>query len=244
MQPSAADRVDNGGYRMRVRPQDLVSAHVRMKQTDMIVSGACYLGEEALALVKECRNRIEAYIRSHPLFGRSLEPVPEDVSAPEIVQRMIAAGQKANVGPMASVAGAVADHVGEGLLLFSRDILVENGGDVFVRSSVRREMLVLAESSDVSSVRVVIPPSPLPFGVCTSSGRIGPSFSFGDADAVTVRAGTACMADAAATAIGNCIRSATDIPCGIELARRIGVTGVLIIAHGQIGLWGDIEICS
>jgi hypothetical protein len=144
---------------------------------------------------------------------------------------------------MASVAGAVADHVGEGLLLFSRDILVENGGDVFVRSSVRREMLVLAEYSDVRSVRVAIPPLTQPFGVCTSSGRIGPSFSSGDADAVTVLAGTACMADAAATAIGNCIRSAADIPCGIELARRIGVTGVLIIAHGQIGLWGDIEIC-
>jgi ApbE superfamily uncharacterized protein (UPF0280 family) len=157
---------------------------------------------------------------------------------------MIHAGRKASVGPMAAVAGAVADHVGEGLLLFSRDIIIENGGDVFVRSSVRREMLIVSESSDVKSIRIALNPSTQPIGVCTSSGRLGPSFSFGDADAVTALAATACMADAAATAVGNCIRSAADIPHGIELAKAIGVKGVLIIAHGRLGVWGDIEICS
>lgn len=244
MRPSADDRVDTGAYRMMVRPKDLVSAHVRMKQTDMLVAGACYLGEEALSLLRECRRQIEGYIRSNPMFGRSLDPVSEDESAPEMVRRMIRAGRKANVGPMAAVAGAIADYVGGGLLVFSRDIIVENGGDVFVRSLMRREMLVLAESSGAQSIRIAIPPSIKPCGVCTSSGRLGPSLSFGDADAVTVLADSACLADAAATAIGNCVRSAADIPSGIALARAIGVNGVIIVAHGQIGAWGEIEICS
>lgn len=243
METSAASRVDSSLYRMMVRPKDLVSAIVRMKQTDMLVSGTCYLGEEALSLVKECRRQIESYIRSYPIFGRSLEPVPDDASAPEIVQCMIVSSRKSNVGPMAAVAGAVADYVGNGLMLFSRDIIVENGGDVFIQTSMRREIMILSESSSVGRVKIAIRPSAKSFGVCTSSGRLGHSLSFGRADAVTVIAATACMADAAATAIGNCIRSGADIAHGIELAQNIGVHGVLIIACDQLGLWGDIEIC-
>ncbi|MCL5024041.1 MAG: UPF0280 family protein [Nitrospirae bacterium] len=141
---------------------------------------------------------------------------------------------------MASVAGAIAEYVGSALLPYSRDVIVENGGDVYIRSEVPRKMLLLAESSDLGSLRVEIPPSLKPIGICTSSGTLGHSFSFGNADAVTVLDGSVSLADAAATAIANVIKKPGDISKGIKRAQEIGVDGVVILIGGNIGAWGNI----
>jgi len=165
-----------------------------------------------------------------------------DPFAPEIINRMIEAGSRANVGPMASVAGAIAEYVGLGLLPYSPEVIVENGGDVFIRSNVGREILLLAESSDFIAIRIAIPPSQNPVGVCTSSGKLGHSLSCGKADAVMVVGHSAAMADAAATGIANLIKKPSQIRKGLERGREIGMLGVLILIGKHMGAWGQIEL--
>jgi ApbE superfamily uncharacterized protein (UPF0280 family) len=229
-------------YRRLVRPRGLVSTRVRVRQTDMLVSGETDLGAMALELVRAHRADIEDYIQSRPEFVRALEPIAADPKAPAVVQSMLDASARAGVGPMATVAGAMSDHVGRGLLFASREVVVENGGDVFLHVAERREMLVLAENSPLLSLKLAVGPTTRPVGVCTSSGTHGHSLSFGRADAVTIFAETAAFADAAATAVGNLIRTAADVDAGIARARELGVSGVLILVADRVGAWGCIDI--
>jgi ApbE superfamily uncharacterized protein (UPF0280 family) len=241
---TTASSITSEGYRSLVKPKGLISAQVQIKQTDMLISASCDLRKEAYALITECRKELEHYIELNPLFEHSFVPCQRDESAPEIVKSMIDAASSAGVGPMAAVAGAISDYVGQGLMLFSRDIIVENGGDIFLHSSVRRKMLVLAESCIFKGLKIAIGPTQSPMGICTSSGKLGHSFSFGRADAVAILASTAALADAAATAVGNIIHCANDIGSGILKAQEIGVYGVLILAEDRIGAWGQVEIAG
>ena len=228
-------------YRGFAKSGDLVSSTVVVKQTNLLVSGFNDLGKEARRLVHKYRREIEDYIKKHPYFEKSLVPIQGDPSAPRIVKTMIEAAARTGVGPMASVAGAIAEYVGMCLLRSSRDVIVENGGDIFIRSAVGRQILLLAETSELSAIRIALPPSPEPVGLCTSSGTLGHSLSFGRADAVTVLWSSACRADAAATAIGNVVKGHGDIRKGIRRAQEIGVEGVVILAEGRIGAWGKIS---
>jgi len=237
-------RVTSDVYRRVVKAYDLITRKVLVNQTDLLVSGFKNLEEEAKSLVFKYRQQIEDYIERHPSFVRAFYPLKRDPFAPGIVNSMIEAGSRANVGPMASVAGAIAEYVGLGLLPYSRDVIVENGGDVFVCSRVRREMLLLAESSDFTAMKIAIQPSPKPVGVCTSSGKLGHSLSYGRADAVMVVGPTASIADAAATGIANLIRSPSDIKKGLDRAQEIGVLGTLILIEDQMGAWGNIEFLN
>jgi ApbE superfamily uncharacterized protein (UPF0280 family) len=231
-------------YRGLVKAGDLVTSRILVKQTDLLVSGFKDLKEEAAALVHTYRQQIEDYIERNPFFIRALSPVEPDPLAPRIINTMIEAASKANVGPMASVAGTIAEYVGLGLLPYSRDVIVENGGDVFIRSEVRREMLLLAESSEFIGLRIAIKASPKPLGVCTSSGRLGHSLSYGKADAVMVVGTSPSIADAAATGIANLIMKPSDIRKGLTRAQEMGVLGVLILVEGQMGAWGQLELVS
>ncbi len=238
--PSTGSIITPDHYRGFVRSGDLVSSKVVVKQTNLLVSGFIDLTKEARRLVHKYRREIEDYIRKYPYFERSLVPMKKDPSAPRIVKTMMEAAQRTGVGPMASVAGAIAEYVGMSLMRRSRDIIVENGGDIFIRSAVTRQVLLLAETTEISSVRIALPPSPQPIGVCTSSGTLGHSLSFGWADAVTVLWCSASLADAAATAIANVVKDYGDIRKGIRRAQEIGVDGVVILVDGRIGAWGKI----
>ncbi len=237
-------RVTSDAYRRVVKTCDLITHKVLVNQTDLLVSGFRDLEEKAKSLVYKYRRQLEDYIDKHPSFVRAFCPLKRDPFAPRIVNSMIEAGSRANVGPMAAVAGAIAEYVGLGLLPYSRDVVVENGGDIFIRSKVRREMLLLAESSAFTGIKIAIQPSPKPVGVCTSSGKLGHSLSYGKADAVMVVGPTASMADAAATGIANLIRSPSDIKKGLDRAQEIGVLGVLILIQDQMGVWGNIEFLN
>ena len=238
----APREIDANAYRSMVNPKGLVSGRVCVKQTDLLVSGTCDLRRKALPLVVYYRRHIEEYILDHPFFVRSLAPVPHDETAPEVVKTMIAASSRAGVGPMASVAGAIAEYVGLGLMPHSRDVIVENGGDIFLFTSRRREMLLLAESSLFQGVRIALEPTPKPIGICTSSGILGHSLSFGRADAVMVTADSASLADAAATAICNVVKQHSDVEAAIEKAQQIGINGVVILIGDRMGAWGRVEI--
>ena len=235
-------RITSEVYRNLVKASDLVTCRVLVKQTDILVSGLCNLETPATTLVKRYRKDIEDYIKRYPNFKRAFTPFQRDPFAPRIVNTMIESASRAGMGPMATVAGAIAEYVGSGLLTYSRDVIVENGGDIFICSSNRREMLLLAESSEFMGLRIGIPPSPKPIGVCTSSGKTGHSLSFGKADAVTVIGPSASLADAAATAIANQITKPSDIGKGVRMAQEIGAYGILILIGDHFGAWGQIEL--
>lgn len=231
-------------YRQRVKSVDLVTFSVVVKETDLLISARSDLSGQALDIVLRCRAALEDYIRRHPSFASALEPVRVEDDAPALVRDMGVAAEGVGVGPMAAVAGAIAKEVGTWLLNFSDEVIVENGGDIFIKSLRRRLVGVYAgESPLTGKIAFVIQPEDTPLGVCTSSGTVGHSLSFGLADAVTVFSPSAALADAAATAIGNRVRSADDIPNAIEFAQHVPrLSGVAIVKGEVLGLWGKLKI--
>jgi ApbE superfamily uncharacterized protein (UPF0280 family) len=159
---------------------------------------------------------------------------------------MTAAGAAAGVGPMAAVAGAIAEAVGRGLLAHSNEVVVENGGDIFLQTDEPALAAVYAGTSPLSlKVGLRVGGGGRPCAVCTSSGTVGHSLSLGRADAATVVARSGALADAAATAVGNRVGSRRDLAAAIEFGRRIpGVEGIVVIAGDRIGAWGGLEIVS
>jgi ApbE superfamily uncharacterized protein (UPF0280 family) len=231
-------------YRERVKSDDLVSFEVVVKETDLLIRAESDLQPEAREAVHRCRHQIESYIAMNPGFERSLVPVEEDAFAPKIIREMICSSRLASVGPMASVAGAVAESVGRELLARSGQVIVENGGDLFLASSRLRTVAIYAGASPLSmKLGLVIEPGETPLGVCTSSGTVGPSLSFGKADAVCIVAPSAALADAAATAVGNRVRRETDIEEALDRGMEIeGVLGVLVIMGERLGAWGRVRL--
>ena len=233
-------------YRHWIKDKDLVSFEVALKETDLLIRAQSNLKREALKAVQECRTSLERYIERHPSFLTALEPIPVTEDAPEIVRGMAEAGQKAGVGPMAAVAGAIAESVGRELMRFSPEVIVENGGDIFLSILKSRAVGVYAAQSPFTGkIALQIEAEETPLGICTSSGTVGHSLSFGRADAVIVVSPSAAIADAAATAIGNLVKDVADIQKGIDFAQGIeGLNGVLIIKDDKMGLWGKVKICE
>jgi hypothetical protein len=145
---------------------------------------------------------------------------------------------------MAAVAGALAERVGRNLLAESREVLVENGGDIFVSYDRAFTLAIDAGDSPLSykmGIRIEAAGSPL--GICTSSGTVGHSFSYGKADAVCVVSSSCALADAAATAIANRVAVAADINDAIGFGKGIrGVRAIVIVVDERIGLWGEVSL--
>ncbi len=202
--------------------------------------------KEAKEAVVGYRWQIEEYIRYHPEFRTSLTPVGNDPHAPKIVKEMLKCSRLASVGPMASVAGAIAEFVGKDLIPLSPEVICENGGDIFIASSKERVVGVYAGKSPLNlKVGLRIKPGDTPLGICSSSGTVGHSMSFGKADAVCVLSRSASLADAAATAIGNLIEGRGDIERGLEYGSQIrGIIGVLIIVGEAMGIRGRLELVN
>ena len=231
-------------YRNLVRTDDLVNFEVIVKETDLFVRARKDLSRETRESVLKYRHQLETYISTHPEFHRSLIPLEEDPFAPEIVQDMIRTSQRASVGPMAAVAGAMAQFVSKDLLPLSEELIVENGGDLYLVISKERTIGIYAGSSPLSlKIGIRVSPEGSPLGICTSSGTVGPSLSFGKADAICMLSKSASLADAAATAVGNIVREKKDIEAGLEKAKEIsGILSAVIIAGDNVGDWGDLNL--
>ncbi len=191
----------------------------------------------------KARAEIKAAIAARPRFASSFEPIKPHGTETELVAAMLRAGEAASVGPMAAVAGAIAEYVGRALLPQSDEVIVENGGDVFLRSCRERLVAVHAGSSPLGGrlAVAVLPKDGL--GICTSSGTVGHSVSFGKADAALVIAADCALADAAATCLGNRVQTAEDIEPAMDAALKIrGVSGALVIIGDRLGVKGDIEL--
>lgn len=232
-------------YRNWVQDEELVSFEVRLKETDLFIRAERNLRDKAQRILRKCREAIENYIEKNPLFLKSLQPIEVEGGAPKIVREMAWASQRAGVGPMAAVAGAIAEYVGRELLEFSKEVIVENGGDIFMDVKKKRVVAIYAGDSPFSGkIGLEIRPSMTPIGICTSSGKVGHSLSFGRADAVTILAKSSAFADAVATAVGNEVKSSGDIEKALRIAEDKGVVGAVVIFGGKVGFWGDIKICN
>jgi len=231
-------------YRLWSTDKDLVSFNVTVKETDLYIRARRDLQPETREVVIGERAALEGYIQRHPGFSVAMEPYPVEDEAPGIVREMAEVAEKAGVGPMAAVAGAIAERVGKALLEFSPEVIVENGGDIFLRSLKKRTVGIYAGESPFSGrLALEIRPSETPLGICTSSGTVGHSLSLGKADAVIVLAPCTALADAAATAIGNLVKEEADVPRGLDFAGKIGgLKGVVIIKNEKMALWGQAKI--
>ena len=231
-------------YRNLVSTEKLATFQVVVKETDLLVHADKNLEAETRELVLEQRGYVEAYIKSHPHFVTALTPWRLNGPVPTIVTDMVKAGENAGVGPMAAIAGAVAEHAGLGLLKFTDQVIVENGGDVFIKTGTPLIVGIFAGQSPLSMrIGIRVSSGPRPMGVCTSSGTVGHSLSLGKTDAVCVVAESCAIADAAATAIGNLVQSIADIESAIAKGKCIDkIRGIIIIVGEKMGIWGDLEV--
>jgi len=230
----------------RLPQSGLVASRVRLMETDLHIMARTPVTDAALTLATAARGEIERYIAENPEFLHSLVPLPDDETAPEIIRSMLAAGIYAGVGPMAAVAGAIAEAVGRGLEKYGHnEIIVENGGDIYVHREKECAISIYAGESPLSGrVGLRLQPRQMPCGVCTSSAAIGHSLSLGKSDAAVVVAPQTAFADALATRLGNEVRDGAD---GLSRALAIvqemeDVTGAILIAGEHLGAWGAVQL--
>lgn len=230
-------------YRRSVDPAGLSCFEVVVKETDLMVCAERDLTDLAEDLVHRARWDLESYIVGHPRFAESYVPVQVEVDAPTIVQQMARAAWRANVGPMAAVAGTVAEFVARGLAESSPNVIVENGGDIYIMGQSERVVALWASRPGVDLIGLKIPAGMQPVAVCTSSSTVGPSVSLGSAEAVTALAHDGALADAVATALANTIHDVADVSKAVDAAKLVpGVFGVLATVNGHVGAWGSVHL--
>jgi ApbE superfamily uncharacterized protein (UPF0280 family) len=197
----------------------------------------------ALSSIIYYRKQLEEYVRNNHEFLHSLRPV-HIAEGPEIVKLMASASERANVGPMASVAGVLADLAVEAMTHVGAKVaVIENGGEISAVSNIPIDIALLAGDHPLSEF-LGFRLEEFPVGVATSSGVFGHALSFGDADAVTIFAENAGVADAVATAICNIVKGKNcnkAVKCGIDKALSIkDVSGVFILYKGMAGIAGKV----
>lgn len=231
-------------YRCWIKSDDLISFTVTVSQTDLYIRTRTNLRDKALNSVLKHRASIEAHIKRYPLFLTTLVPCKIEPGAPRIVNEMARASELAGVGPMAAVAGAIAEAVGRDLLRLSPEVIVENGGDIFLKTTRKRLVGIYAgDSPFTGKIALEVAPKETPLGICTSSGKIGHSLSLGSADAVVAISPRAALADAAATALANLVKTVEDIPKAMERAQRMeGLYGTVIIVGDKMAVWGKVTL--
>lgn len=236
-------------YRALHGARDLEYFRVRIKETDLAigVDRASYT-DRLIALCQQevlhLRADLEQYISRHPEFRTSFVPLSLLTGAPPLATTMAGAAFSAGVGPMAAVAGAFAQAVGEKLSTQVQEIIVENGGDIYLDCQNDRLVAVFAGKSQFTDkIGIRIKAEDNPVGICTSSGTVGPSISLGKADAVVILGANAALADAVATGAANLVQKREDLMKAVEFANNIkGITGVLAIKDDKMAAWGKIEI--
>lgn len=194
--------------------------------------------------VRKQRGILDAYIEEDPIFRTTLAPHLVPPGAPRIVRRMAEAAAKAGVGPMAAVAGAIAEFALRAMSeAGATHALVDNGGDIALLLERPATVGIFTGPARIRDIGLHIEPRSGLFGVCTSSGTVGHSLSFGKSDAATVISADVCLADAVATALGNAVSEETETHLQNALAALSGIEGVeamLAVIGGTLAVWGDL----
>ena len=215
--------------------------NITYKESDLYIICDKNLKKDAFITLLKYRNIIENHIRLFPEFLTSLKPLKiPDIEIPEIIKEMYFASKYANVGPFASVAGAISEFVGRKLKEKCNEILIENGGDLYLNG--KKDRIVGIWTLKNYKLGLKIKGDELPLSICSSSSKIGHSLSFGNVDLVTVIAKNGAFSDAMATSICNKIKNTNDID---EVLKKIEINeilrGVIIIYKNKIGFKGKLN---
>ncbi len=246
---------DRGVYRSQVNRQRFHGFYVQHMESDIWVGvdrGTPVSDADITACrghVVKIRRLLDSYIRRHREFLTSLRPVSVPGESPRIIREMASAARAAGVGPMAAVAGGVAQALGRFVIrrLGPRELVVENGGDMFVMLSDPMNVSVYAGPSSLSGrVGLRIEGGGRSLGICTSSATVGHSFSLGRADALTVVSKDAASADAHATGLCNRIRHPSDLSPVLSGALLEGkIESVLAVMSDRVASAGRhrLQVC-
>ena len=230
-------------YRNRAVPAGLVAFGAAVGETDLWIAADRDLRREALRSIRAHRAGIELYIKAHPGFATTLVPWRADTPDKLLPALMVKASAAVGTGPMAAVAGAMAEAVVRDLSRFSSRVIVENGGDIYLLGPEYARVGLWAGRSPLSGKIGLAVDASSGVAVCTSSGTVGPSLSFGNSDSATVISPSGALADAAATELGNRVKTPGDIENALDWMLSIpGITGAVVIMGDIFGVKGDIEI--
>lgn len=204
---------------------------------------SCDQFDVVAAQIVRQRRILEEYITRDPEFKTTLVPIDLRADAPEIARRMAWAARRVGVGPMAAVAGAMAQIAAEAALAAgAQEAIVDNGGDIYLKT-VEPVLVALGTGATKLANRLAfsVQPHETPISICSSSGKMGPSLSFGRCDLATIVAKDAALADAAATQAGNLVKTVADVDAALESILGIeGVDGVLLVKDDRVGLAGHL----
>ncbi|MCG2711456.1 MAG: UPF0280 family protein [Candidatus Omnitrophica bacterium] len=230
-------------YRTNTYNSDLVAFGVRHFESDLLIYAHSDLSVVSFEYLRRIHGQVSDYCQSHPEFEKSLEPVDIARRTPKIIRTMHKASIRAGVGPMASVAGAIAEAVGKKLLKYSREIIIENGGDIFFAVSKVRKIGIFAGIGNIYNQLIVkIYPDQSPCGICTSSGQFGHSLSLGKTSATIIISKSSALADGYATAFGNMVNNEDDIDFALKSARKKkDIKGIIIITSLKMAAYGDLS---
>ena len=203
----------------------------------------CTRFDAVTAEIVRQRRILEEYISHDPAFGRSFEPVDLMLHAPEVVRRMDRAARLVGVGPMAAVAGIMAEFAASaGIEAGADEAIVENGGDIYLQTAGPVIIGLHPGTAELSGhLAFSLEAVETPIAICSSSGKMGHSMSLGQCDLATVAAKDAALADAAATEAANLVRAIEDVdPTLQRIAAIEGVDGLLIVKDDRVGLAGRL----
>lgn len=231
---------------------EILREHFQLKETIVTISAREQRHiEAAKRSIREQRKLLEDFIRTDPFFMITLEPYDlysddgndeNDVkNMPEIVKQMIKCSATFGIGPMAAVAGVIAKYAVQAMTEAGATYaVVDNGGDISLLNDEPIVVGIYAGASPIRDLAFELPRRSTPIGIATSSGTVGPSISFGCADAATVISQDPALADAAATALGNAVQAKGPLEECFRAIDRPGIEGALVIRGEEMALWGKL----
>ena len=197
---------------------------------------------DTYAMLVDLRRQMDAYLLMDPQYKTALTPYDAGLEAPNILKEMSRGSHKTGIGPMSAVAGAVAKKVAE--FLGTKEVIVENGGDIYAQAASDMDISVFAGQSPLSEkIGLHIPAAEFPLGICTSSGTVGPSLSLGRADAVMIVCKDVLLADSYATAMANRIKTVNDLQSVIDRISDIPeILGAIAVKDDRMAITGRFEL--
>ncbi len=222
---------------------EILREHFQLKETIVTIS-AREPGhiEAAKNSIRKQRKYLEGFIEKDPFFQLTLDPYDLQLeNAPDIVQQMAGCSAVFGIGPMSAVAGAIAKFSVEAMMdAGATYAIVDNGGDISILNDRPVVVGIYAGASPIKDLAFEVPSRRKPLGICTSSGTVGPSISFGCADAATVISQDPALADAAATALGNAVQADNALEECFMAIDRPGIDGALVIRGEEMAMWGKL----
>lgn len=221
----------------------LIRRHFELNETIVTIIAEKEIHiEAAVDAIKKCRREIEQFIQRDRRFEATLEPYKCPNNAPEIIKRMCRSSEKFNIGPMSTVAGIIAEYAVKAMISKgAKHAIVDNGGDMALVSNRKVNIGLYTGNQYTGQFAFQVPPQDKILGICTSSGKVGHSFSFGSADSVTIFSNDVAVADAAATAFGNLVNSTEDIQRASKILDNVKeIIGATTVIDNKIGFYGKV----